>query len=467
MSGNASEAVLAYIEGTGAKNLPRETPSQKAVAGGLESIDAFLQENFGDKKPGFLHDFFVALQESVFLSRLRLTNADSAFDFFERVNDRGRPLSKTDLLKNRLLQKIKLDDDFDNASDVWSNAEKALLPFGREGSMTFLLRAMLNADLNRKVKETDLFREWRPFVADDSGCLKLVDRIDAKSKVLSHILSGRTPLGENELHSDGTKFMKFTQNIGVKLAASHFSREAYDGLARILEARALLSLMSLERSQNYEALVVAWSSALQALPSDASSEDIRGALALNAQEINDLLEKAKLTARSLRYGKTPGQTNRIRLLLAIANYELLLQAPVYNARLGDFLQTSKKIRGKIHPGYDIEHVGAASTAAATLGEMVDSLGNLALFYSKENRSKGASAVEYKAESYGSSICFATKVLTNKPDQDASLESVIGKHRAHTVDSGAWTNSHVDHRFDFYWGLFEDRIRKGLVAGESH
>ena len=462
MSGNASEAVLGFIDGVALKNLPRETPSQKAVAGALETIDSMLSETFGDKKPGYLHDFFVELQESVFISRLRLTNADSAFDFFERVNDRGRPLSKTDLLKNRLLQKIKLDDDFDNASDVWSNAEKVLLPFGREGSMTFLLRSMLNADLNRKVKEADLFREWKPFVESDASCLRLVDRIDSKSKTLASILSGMTPSANPELNSDGTRFMKFTQNTGVKLAASGLNTAAYDYLSSRLEARALVSLMSLERSQNYEALVVNWSHSLQALDDSAGKSEVIEAVQMSDGDLEELLQRAKVSSAALRYGKTPGQTSRIRLLLAIANDELLKLAPKQHANLRSYLETSKKIRGKEHPGYDIEHVGAASTASKTLGEAVDSLGNLALFYSKDNRSAGAAAVEFKAESYGGSICYATKVLTSKADQDKELEAVIGKYRSDTVDSGHWGLESVERRFEFYWSLFEAKIRRELV-----
>jgi hypothetical protein len=462
MSGGASELVLSFVNGVATRDLPRDTPSQKTVVEALDTIDAVLGETFSERKPGYLHDFYTTLYERVFLSRLRLLDPEAAYDFFERVNDRGRPLSKTDLLKNRLLQKIKSYDDFENASDVWAAAEKLLLPYGREGSMPYLLRAMLNADLSKKVKDNDLFREWKPFVQDDGACLKLVDRIEQKSKHLAQVLAGNTLNGTQDIHSAGTSFMKFTQNYSAKLAAAGLNGPTYDTLTRRLEARALLSLFSLERSQTYEFEVVKWAHRLQKLGPSAGTDDLLNAIPISAHEIEALLERAKLSAQALRYGKTPGQTNRIRLLLAIANSELLARQPKQHVTLVDYLQTSKKVRGREHAGYDIEHVGAASTARERLGEQVDSVGNLTLFYSKDNRSHGASDVEHKASDYGNSICYATKILTARADPDPTLELVLGPFRQTTVDDGEWNLVKVEQRFEMYWSLFDSRIRTSLI-----
>ena len=149
------------------------------------------------------------------------------------------------------------------------------------------------------------------------------------------------------------------------------------------------------------------------------------------------------------------------MLLAIANEELLKLAPRQHATLKDYLQTSKKVRGSIHPGYDIEHIGAASTASELLGEKVDSIGNLTLFYSKDNRSHGATGVEFKAADYGNSICYATKVLTSAPDPDGLVERVLSGYRTITVDDGIWNLEKVDGRFNLYWSLFENMIRRDL------
>lgn len=466
MSGNASEAVLSYIDGQKTSELPQSTPSQRAVVEALEAINAKLDEFFPGNKPGSLHDFVTTLQDSVYVSRLHLNDRDSAYEFFERVNDRGKPLSKTDLLKNRLLQKIKSDDDFENASEVWASAEKLMLPFGREGSMPFLLRQMLQADTKRKIKDSQLYKEWKPRVEDDASCQDLIDRIEIKSSQLANILSGKTPRGDLEIHTAATSFLKFTQNYGVRLAGGHLSPTSYDLVSRRIEARALLSLLSVERSQTYENLVVEWSYSVNQLSPDAGQAEINKAIDVPSNEIDDLLAKAKLTLSTLRYGKTPGQTNRIRLVLAIANDELLRLAPKQHADLRSYLETSRRIRGKIHPGYDIEHIGASSHASTGLSELSDSIGNLTLFYSTDNRSQGAANVEFKAADYGNSICYATKILTSTPDQDSSLEKILSPLRTTTVDDGSWGIDKVNRRFEFYWGLVEGLIRRELVASTS-
>lgn len=462
MSGNGSESALAFLNGAKISELARTTPTQKSITEALATIDEKLTDRFGELKPGSLHDFFTMLQESVYLSRLRLVDRESAYEFFERVNDRGRPLSKTDLLKNRLLQKIRADDDFDNASDVWSGAEKVLLPFGREGSMPFLLKSILVADENRKVKESDLYKEWKPFVEDDQSCLRLVDRIELKAAQLANILSGRTPGGDVDLGARGTSFLKFTQNHAVKLAGGSLSSDSFDTLSKRLEARAILSLFSLERSQTYEQLVVGWSHEVQALGTSGTANDVLRAVYVSQTDIDELLERCKLSIFNLRYGKTPGQTSRIRFLLALANHEMHALAPKFHYTLGNLLETAKKTRGKEHPGYDIEHIGASSTSQDELGDLIDSIGNLTLFHSKDNRSAGNTAVEFKAEDYRNSICLATKALSLVPDTDSAIESVLAPFRTATVDGGTWGAADVAARAFFYWSLFEAKMRRDLL-----
>ena len=461
MSGNGSEVVLAYLNGQDSKGLSQETPTQKAVAGAIEDINRALNEKFLDRdKPGSLHDFFDTIMNLVYLNRLRLLDSDAAFEFFERVNDRGRPLSKTDLLKNRLLQKIKLDSDFDNASETWSESEKRLLPFGREGSMPYLLRLIIQADKNRKIKDSELFKEWKDDVKDDASCQVLIDRIDQGSKALSMMLSDKTPQGDEAIYAHGTNYLRFTQNHGVKLSGAKLNKVAYDELAQRLEARALLSLFGLERSQNYESLAVNWSHAVQALPASATGKDIVNAVAIDEHEIAALLDRARLGIRELRYGKTPGQTKRIRLLLALVNFEMHLEHPVMHYSIKDLLTTSRKVRGVEHPGYDIEHISAASRSDA-LGDLSDSVGNLTLFFSQDNRSQGDNEVELKADSYVNSVCYATKSLSAITQQDKKIESVVSAYRVATVDNGSWGAEEIERRERMYLDVFERHILRTL------
>lgn len=461
MSGDASLSVLEYLNGESTKNLKKETPSQKALVGAIEDIETVLNDRLGEiEKPGTLHDFYEQIVHNVYLSRLWLHDNEAAFEFFERVNDRGRPLSKTDLLKNRLLQKIRSDADYEAASDTWSEAERRLMPYGREGSMPYLLRLMVQAEKDKKVKDSDLYKVWKDDVKDDAACQDLIDRIDAGSKALSEMLQDKTPHGEDAVFAHVTNFMRFTQNHGPKLAAAHLNKAAYDELARRLEARAILSLLGLERSQNYENLALGWSHKMLKMNSKATPKDIIEAVEISESDISNLLERSRLGVRELRYGKTPGQTKRIRVLLALVNYELLRKHPIHHYNVRDFLTTSKKVRGVEHPGYDIEHV-SASSRSAHLGELADSVGNLTLFYSQDNRSDGNKSVERKAENYANSILYATQALSQIPQPDKTLEKLVSSHRVATVDDGEWGPEQIEARTVMYLDIFQSYVMRVL------
>ena len=463
MSGKGSEALLHYLNGGELKEIKKETPTQKAVFGAIEEINTVLDERFGEnKKAGSLHDFFETILEDVYFSRLRLEDSEAAFDFFERVNDRGRPLSKTDLLKNRLLQKIKSDTDFESASDIWAEAEKRLMPFGRAGSMQYLMKLMAQAESGIKIKDSELFNAWKGKAKDDKSCQQVIDLIDSGSKSLSLLLNDKTPHGYDAVFAQGTNFMGFTQNHGIKLAGAKLTSESYDGLARRLEARALLSLFGLERSQTYEQLAVRWAKRVYDLPNDAKILDVVEAIDVDQDSLKSLITRAKQGIAELRYGSTPGQTKRIRLLLALVNFELNSQYPVHHLSINNLLTTSKKLRGQIHHGYDIEHISAASKSA-DLGDVSDSIGNLTLFYSKDNRSEGAADVQLKADSYSNSILFATNGLTKTVQQDEEAERVVSKLRHATVDEGHWGEFEIDERQELYIDVFERFIRGELKA----
>ena len=463
MSGKASESVTRYLEGEDVDTLPKETPSQLSVIEAIETIEACLASKFGENaKSKIYKSFFDRLQKHVYLSQLKLGSAESAFEFFERVNDRGRPLSKTDLLKNRLLAKIS-DAEYERASETWAEAEKRLLRHGREGSMSFLMRQMRIADDGIKIKENDLFRKWKASITDDEAALQVFDRINRASITLDYILDSKTPFGEEDLDSVPTRFMKFTQNVGVKLAGANLSPAAFDALSKRLSARAMLSLFSLERSQTYESLVAKWANSIQKLDSSATEADIVDWIDIPQSDIDALLARALPVIGSLRYGTKPGHTSRIRLLLALVNLELLKLRPVHHYDLNDLLVTSKKTRGVSHEGYDIEHIGAKSISE-NLGDLVNSIGNLTLMYSGDNRSAGNAEVKYKAETYANSICYGTKLLTSQAT-DQSVESEIAHFRTATVDQGTWTINEVNARQAFYWEIFESIIRRDLQASD--
>jgi len=74
-------------------------------------IRDFLQELLKENQEIEINDFVVWLFENVVLTVITCPNEDSAIQIFNVLNDRGMPLSSTDILKASLMQKLSSDED--------------------------------------------------------------------------------------------------------------------------------------------------------------------------------------------------------------------------------------------------------------------------------------------------------------------------------------------------------------------
>lgn len=98
-----------------------------------------------------IHDFVVWLYKSVILTVITCPNQDSAIRIFNVLNDRGMPLSSTDILKSSLMQKLKLDEDKKAFKAKWVEIEQSLK------YENILLEDMLNSYLYFKIAKNPKF----------------------------------------------------------------------------------------------------------------------------------------------------------------------------------------------------------------------------------------------------------------------------------------------------------------------
>ena len=457
MSGNASESVLAYLEGTKLEDLEKDTRSKENVVTAFEVISKYLEDSFPEANKETWVQLSRRLIGKVYLGRLTLESVDQATDFFERVNNRGSQLTNADLLKNRLLQNIASESDYQWAAETWAEAERNLMNKGKLGSIEFLLRQLRQAALRTKVQEGELYQKTKELVANEDGCLKLVDLIASKHKALANILQAKSPSNSDDLPAQETSFFNFTQGVGVKLAGSHLTSSQFDHLSMRLTARSILSLLAAERSQSFEKLVPIWSNEISKLTAESSLEDIDKALGFDEIQIEELFDVAQQRHYSLRYDGTPGQLKRIRFTLAKDNHIVNQKAPTINFKMSDFLTTSKQSKKNSLPGFDIDHIFAKSSDSA--GDYVHKIGNLTLLHSTDNSSAGASEPVDKQTVYSQSKAVLTLALTKKIQLSPGVESAIEPYRVASIDSGAvWTEEEFNARAKMYWEI----IAKSLV-----
>jgi hypothetical protein len=459
MSGDASEIVLGYINGASVSDLDKSTPSRENVVSALEVIIKSLNEQFeGDMIDGLLK-FTNRLLAKVYLGRLTLDSMDQATEFFERVNNRGVKLTSAELLKNRLLQNIVGDNEYEWAADKWDGAEKGLMNKSKIGSLEYLLRQMRQADLGQKVQDKELFKKMEPLVKDEESCLRLIDEISTKQQALLQILENKTPQGGPDPFPEGTDFFGFTQAIGVKLAGSHLSPETYLHLSKRLAARSVLSLLASERSQSFEKQTPGWSQAIKGLGASAEANEVDECLNFQEEEMRQLFAVAWQMFKDLKYNGTPGQSKRIRYILAKSNHLLNEIAPEHNYSLKDFLTTSKKSKRALLPGFDIDHIYAQAPNEGM--QFLHSIGNLTLLHSTDNSGAGADEPVDKKVIYGHSKAYLTKALTSF-DQTPKVENVISQYRVATIDEDKiWAGSDFEARAMMYWSLVSASLTKDL------
>lgn len=456
MSGNASEAVVAYLNGTPLEHLVRDTRSKENVVAAFEVIINRLDEALPEADKETLINFSNRVIGKVYLGRLTLESVEQATDFFERVNNRGSQLTNADLLKNRLLQNIASESDYQWAAETWSEAERNLMNKGKLGSIEFLLRQLRQASLRVKVQEGELYAKTKELVSSEDGCLKLVDLISSKHKALANLLLSKSPSNDEDAPAQETSFFNFTQGLGVKLAASHLSPAQFAHLSKRLTARSILSLLAAERSQSFEKLVPIWSNEISKLTGESEFEEIDKALAFEPRDIKELLDVAEQRHFALRYDGTPGQVKRIRYTLAKDNFLVNQRAATINFSMKDFLTTSKHSKKNSLPGFDIDHIFPKSSEAA--GEYVHKIGNLTLLHSTDNASAGASEPVDKSTIYSYSKAVLTLALTRKIELPPKVESAIAPYRVASIDNGElWTEKEYEARSLMYWQIIHDSL----------
>ena len=143
-----------------------------------KDIENLLSQFAGDEKKRLV--FFVDwLLERVVLVEIKTTSQDMALEIFETINDRGMPLSSTDMLKKYLLTKIKDQQKIEATNELWCDRINSLTDLDNNADSAFIkvwLRSKY-ADSFRTRKGDDDFaligRAFHKWVRDNKEALGL------------------------------------------------------------------------------------------------------------------------------------------------------------------------------------------------------------------------------------------------------------------------------------------------------
>ena len=151
-----------------------ETESIRNIVVCSDHIKGNFSEGFrGRVLPYFAH----WLLEKVYLVEITTSAIDDAYTIFETMNDRGLPLSPTDMLKGYLLTKMT-DVQRDKASKIWRNRIQNLQNLGKDEAENAIKAWLRSQHANRMIDFDLIGNKFHRWVRNQASELNLKSNND-------------------------------------------------------------------------------------------------------------------------------------------------------------------------------------------------------------------------------------------------------------------------------------------------
>ena len=471
---NSSDALQAIV-----LMLP---PSSDAENEGVQNlIDAYsrfveyFEENHLNMDELELRTYIDVIINSVFVTKLTLEDPRMALTIFEKINHRGLGLDDADLLKNMLF--VNSDrNEFDELSKSWEKIRKELKKINqtRLSNMNFLLRALALRS-GTAVSASKLFEYWQKLIVKDKSIKprELTELMSHEVKNLSMISKNRTPFDEEVETNFFTHLTRTFQHVPALMLSEKFGSDSYKFIARCIEDRTVLFLLSGERTASFEKFVPVMMRTIGDLSSDSSQEEIGTALRgmESDSQVRDLLERASLGVSALSYSKG-GDQRKQRYIVSRVVQQLNADAGIRTFSLADMMKKSKN-----NSSFELDHVYPRSADPGL--NFKDAIGNLVLLGAPLNRELQATLplTSSKVDAYVASnnmFNYAISLASsdNLPNSQKSVvdeirtrwfEAYIQIHGSNaTGDSifeivNDWNDDVVQSVSRLYWNLYRDQL----------
>jgi hypothetical protein len=454
LTANGGAALLEHLEANGT------TDGFEAVNSTQEHMcEAWneIENRYGNKWLE-IEDFARAINkllEQVYLVRLVVDSPQKAFSIFERINNRGLDLSGSDLLKNLLFQKLEADD-YASITENWDMATKTL--FGATGrrlqSSGYLLRSLAQERAEGVViNNTSMYKFWTENLDSRERTHELLKELGPAAKSLVNLSQKKTPNGDECQWLAVPAHFAFVQHFPILLASRHLQPEAQMRLARLVQDRVILSLLTEERPQAFEALAARWAVNIKNLPVGATIKDI-DAIAKDGRIYDPTLRSKMLTVvDDLRYDSARDR-KRLRMILALASHQMEVackESDLYS--IAALLQGSKRAS----KGFDLDHVWPQNLKNSALDKHKHRLGNLVLVFALDQRvvknKKPADKIEiYIASKLNLTSMLARNNSTPSLSRISTEVDALSKHGI--VELKTWDIAAIETRKKQYLDLFD-------------
>lgn len=421
------------------------TQSQQNLLDVYDHFASWIGEQLPTEE--FLTAFTKRTLQTVYFTRLVISDIPQAMDYFEKMNRRGLPLDAADLLKNYLFSQVD-DDDFEFLTESWRKMATEVQKIKKRsiGSTEVFIKTWAVSQHFQKISGTEaLLTYWKDELATEEKRESFVELMQEKSKLYRNMAEGKLEGSEHPV-LECVRNLSGSQHLPVLMAGSHLRQFHY--LCGLLDRRFTLYTFANERTGAFESMIPKWCEQLAGLPANASAKTIREA----SRNADGFLRIDAMTAvtsfiEGLNYQRTSNR-RKLRFVLAMAARHLDIEAKAehHGQPLAFFLKTVKRRS----PGFDMDHVlGQQYLVAKSDDEksIFNSIGALTPLFSSAHREDTHLKPAQKIGLYQESPFVLTKSLAAIPTKGSErLRNVLKNIRtAAPVDLNNWDTESVSKR----------------------
>jgi hypothetical protein len=247
-----------------------------------EKLDAIAADS---DKTAFVYSIYKALSEWFEIFVMELSSEDDAYALFESLNDRGRRLNPSDLLKTLTLDGVRQSSaaiQIDQAVERWDAAVDLLGEF----DTTKFLRHYLLTQTSKKVQNHKIFSEFKAQISrlGPQGAYANLVKLEAAAVLYNQLLS-LSPHESKTITMSLSRMNIYSQTHRVFLLGAldlNLERSAEELLTRAVE---YLSFRWISTGRNAQVLETIYQQQLHLLKESPSAERVE-AIA------NDLIKAA-------------------------------------------------------------------------------------------------------------------------------------------------------------------------------
>ena len=158
----------------------------------IKNMNEDDKRNLRIKNASMLNYFLTHVRDNNFVVQIVVSDDNTAFQIFETLNDRFQKLSKSNLIKNHVLNQVKTDDAQTILSDQWNNIFDVIVP--KQDDDDFIMESLRSRDFPKqtskkpyKPSNKNLYKIIKSKTQNDSDCKRYIKGLEEDAEFVSQL----------------------------------------------------------------------------------------------------------------------------------------------------------------------------------------------------------------------------------------------------------------------------------------